>query len=174
VALLFTPGETRVRLSEHWYETKDGDREALALYLRHYSANHYRDGRPRRLFVGPGEKLVLVGADADALFVWRRFVDDNTGRDGVNCAVFRNEGPHQSSALIREAEAIAWERWPGQALYTYVNSRKVQLERGYRKPGAPGHCFLAAGWKYELGKDGQPARTKDLKLHVLWKHGEDA
>jgi hypothetical protein len=31
--------------------------------------------------------------DADALFVWRKFIDDS-GQQGVNCAVFRNESRH--------------------------------------------------------------------------------
>lgn len=78
----------------------------LALYERHYSARTYRDGRERRLFVGPGEKVVLRTEAGDALFVWRWFTDDG-GECGVNCAVFRNESPHQSSELIRQADAIA-------------------------------------------------------------------
>jgi len=45
-----------------WWLTKDGDRSMLALYERHYSAYQYRDGRERRLFVGPGEKIVLMAA----------------------------------------------------------------------------------------------------------------
>ena len=75
-----------------WYLTKDGDKSCLALYERHYSAYRYRDGRIRHLFVGPGEKLVLRTARADAFFVWRNFIDDS-GQQGINCAAFRNEGP---------------------------------------------------------------------------------
>ena len=43
----------------HWWLTKDGDADCLELYERHYSAYRYKDGRTRKLFVGPGEKVVL-------------------------------------------------------------------------------------------------------------------
>jgi hypothetical protein len=42
------------------------------------------------------------------------------GQRGVNCAVFRNESSVLSSELIREACGLAWTRWPGERLYTYV------------------------------------------------------
>ncbi len=60
-----------------WYLTKDGDRTCLALYERHYSAYRYQDGRRRKLFVGPGEKIVLRTGKGDALFVWRKFIDES-------------------------------------------------------------------------------------------------
>lgn len=122
-----------------WWLTKDGDRTCLALYERHYSTRRYRDGRTRRLFAGPGEKVVLRTAAGDALWVWRKFIDDS-GQQGVNCAVFRNEGPHQSSELIRQADAIADCLWPGERHYTYVNPRAVRSRN-------PGFCFLVAGWR---------------------------
>jgi hypothetical protein len=78
--------------------------------------------------------------DSRAIFVWRRFIPDD-GQQGVNCAVFRNEGyPVLSSVLIREACELAWQRWPGERLYTYVNPRRI-------KSTNPGCCFKAAGWK---------------------------
>ena len=83
--------------------------------------------------------MVLLTADCMALFVWRKFID-KSGQRGVNCAVFRNEGPHLSSTLIREAERLAAGRWPGERLYTYVNPRRVKSEN-------PGYCFKAAGWR---------------------------
>jgi hypothetical protein len=43
----------------HWWLTKDGDFDCLEMYLRHYSAHIYGDQRERKLFVGPGEKVVL-------------------------------------------------------------------------------------------------------------------
>jgi hypothetical protein len=90
------------------------------------------------LIVGPGEKIVLLTVDCDALFIWRKFID-KSGQTGINCAVFHNEGELLSSELIREAAQIAWQRWPGQRLYTYVNSSKV-------KSVNPGYCFKMAGW----------------------------
>lgn len=105
---------------------------------RHYSWHEYRDGRPHKLFVGPGKKMVLLTANCDALFVWRKFISGD-GQQGINCAVFRNESTTLSRLLIREACALAWERWPGERLYTYVHPGKVQSAN-------PGYCFKRAGW----------------------------
>ena len=129
-----------------WWLTKDGDRDCLAMYERHYSAHRYADGRKRVLFAGPGEKIVLRTEHADALWVWRRFIDGcldtRTGAPQavINCAVFRNEGPHLSSELIRQADAIADCIWPDSRHYTYVSAEKVRSSN-------PGFCFLKAGWK---------------------------
>lgn len=124
-----------------WYVTKDGDRSCLALYERHYPARQYRDGRKRSQFVGPGEPIVLRTADASALFVWRKYIDDTIPKqDGVECSAFRNEGPYLSSELLRQADAIADFCWPGERHYTKVNPAKIRSHN-------PGFCFLMAGWK---------------------------
>lgn len=61
--------------------------------------------------------------------------------DGINCTIFRNEGPELSSKLIAEAERWALRRWPGaKRFFTYVNGEKVKSKR-------PGWCFIKAGWK---------------------------
>ena len=122
-----------------WFLTKDGDLSCLALYERRYSAHHYKDGRTRRLFCGPGEKIVLRTRAADALFVWRKFIDAS-GQTGINAAVFRNESAMRSSDLIRQADAIAFYVWPDLRHYTYVNPKKVRSAN-------PGFCFIAAGWR---------------------------
>lgn len=122
----------------HWFGMPDGDRRARSLLNRHYSARVYRDRRNPALMVGPGEKMVLMTTDCLALFIWRKFISCD-GQAGINCAAFRNEGPYLSSELILEAETIAWQRWPGERLYTYVNPRRI-------KSTNPGYCFLAAGW----------------------------
>lgn len=122
----------------YWCEAKDGDRIAFAMYRRHYSSR--KNPRPKvRLFVGPGEKMVLVGFMAPALFAWRKFIDDS-GQRGVNCAVFRNESRHRSSAMVREAMEWAWLRWPGERLYTTVDPAAVRSTN-------PGYCFQLAGWR---------------------------
>lgn len=121
-----------------WIEVKDGNATARSIFDGHYSRHIYADGRKPLLFVGPGEKMVLVTPEADALFIWRKFISGD-GQQGVNCAAFRNESRKLSSELILEAERLAWERWPGERLYTYVNSRKVRSSN-------PGFCFLKAGW----------------------------
>jgi hypothetical protein len=122
-----------------WWVTKDGDLDCLDLYERHYSAYEYKDQRERKLFVGPGEKLVLRTEAGDAMFVWRSFID-GSGECGVNCAVFRNEGPYQSSELIRQADRIADCFWPCRRHYTYVNAKAITSDN-------PGFCFLQAGWR---------------------------
>lgn len=122
-----------------WWLTKDGDADCLDMYERHYSRYQYKDGRVRKLFMGPGEKVVLRTKAADAVFAWRYFHDDS-GQEGINCAVFRNESPAQSSELIRQADAIADCLWPDSRHYTYVDPKKVRSKN-------PGFCFLAAGWR---------------------------
>jgi hypothetical protein len=122
-----------------WWLTRDGDAACLAMYERHYSAYQYRDGRKRVLFVGPGEKVVLRTWIGDAVFVWRKFIDDS-GQNGINCAVFRNESGHLSSELVRQADAIADCLWPDCRHYTHVNAARI-------KSANPGFCFLKAGWR---------------------------
>lgn len=125
----------------NWVMTRDGDPAALALFRRHYSKYNYKDGRRPTLFVGPGEKLVLLTKNKKGLFVWRKFIDDS-GQTGVNCAVFRNEKSGIiSSELIREAEEIAARRWPGCRVYTYVNPEAIKSRN-------PGFCYKVAGWKF--------------------------
>ena len=122
-----------------WWLTKDGDRDCLELYERHYSAYRYKDGRKRKLFIGPGEKVVLRTFPGDACFAWRKFIDDS-GQEGINCAVFRNESRHKSSDLIRQADEIADCLWPNCRHYTFVRASAV-------KSTNPGYCFLVAGWR---------------------------
>lgn len=121
-----------------WIPVKDADDRARALYERHYSCYHYRDGRARTKFVGPGEYMVLLTLECDALFVWRKFIDAS-GQKGVNCAAFRNEGDKLSSFLIIEAMKMAWGKWPDERLYTYVNPKRILSSN-------PGYCFMQAGW----------------------------
>lgn len=130
---------TLAAASPSWRIARDGDWIGASLYGRHYSARHYCDGRVRALFVGPGEKLVLISHDDRALFVWRKFRDDS-GQQGINCAVFRNESDRLSSDLIREADQLADDRWSGERHYTYVAPAKVRSTN-------PGYCFLRAGWR---------------------------
>ena len=122
-----------------WIEVRDGNDSVRSIFERHYSRKQYADGRKPLLFVGPGEKMVLMTPDAKAIFAWRRFISGD-GQQGVNCAIFRNEGQQRSSDLIRQADAIADAKWPGERHYTYVNPRKVMSNN-------PGYCFKVAGWK---------------------------
>ena len=125
---------------DSWRISKDGDPLGLALYLRLYSARKRSPKTRLPLFVGPGEKLILLSYKGDAVFAWRRMIYRQDGQTGVCCAVFRNEGRRRSSTLIREAMHLAWQRWPGERLYTYVDPARVRSVN-------PGCCFKVAGWK---------------------------
>lgn len=157
-ALPFTAAEMRGPISEHWQQVRDGDPRAVDLYRRHYSCDHPDRklwGGNYARFAGQGRPLVLLSVDARALFVWRKERYRLDGEEGVNCAVFRNEGGVLSSLLIREAMALAWHWWPGERLFTFVNPRAV---------GGDGKCFKAAGW-VKLRR-----RTKKRRLVILEAH----
>lgn len=146
-----------------WRIVKDGYQPAAAMYMRHYSCYQYADNRRaqhgyrnRFMIAGPGEKMVLMTPSNDALFVWRKF-EDASGQRGVNCSVFRNESEHLSSWMIQQACELAWQRWPGERLYTYVNATAI-------KSSNPGYCFLVAGWR-------KCGVTKVNKLLIFEKQG---
>ena len=122
-----------------WYGVPDGDVSIRQMLNRHYSARKYRDNRRVVLSGGPGFKMILLTIDGGAGFIWRKFIDA-AGQTGVNCAMFRNESSiYKSSELILEAEELAWRRWPGERLYTYIDPKRV-------KSSNPGYCFFVAGW----------------------------
>ena len=129
-ALLSTAAMTG---TEFWRLARNGDPVGLAMYRRHYSSRRYADGRDPALFVGPGEKTVLLSHDDDALFAWRRFIDAS-GQKGVNCAIFRNESPHQASAMILDAETWAAERWPGERLPLRIRPAQLLDSRPRPRP----------------------------------------
>ena len=148
----------RLGVTGPWIGVHDGDPRALALFKRHYSYRRRASGQPRGspTFVGQGQKMVLLTPKLDALFVWQvSTVIRLDGQQGVRCSVFRNEGPLRSSDLILEAEELAWRRWPGERLFTYIWPAKVQSVN-------PGYCFKMAAWK-------QCGRNKDGHLIILEK-----
>lgn len=138
-------------IGDGWQLARDGDPTGLALYERHYSARKTLARRRKRrtqLFVGPGFKLVLIHATGRALFVWWRQRHRRDRQAGVNCAVFRNEGAGIASELILGAERVAWSRWPGERLFTFVDPDEVG-------GSPPGNCFRHAGWRpCGLSRDG--------------------
>jgi hypothetical protein len=114
---------------------------------RHYSFRPYADGRRQQYgyrnrfqFVGPGESMVLLTEDCQALFVWLKAKFRADGQRGICCTVFRNESDILSSELVREACELAWRKWPGARLYTLVDPQKVRSSN-------PGYCFQMAGWR---------------------------
>ena len=141
----------------HWLPASKFDPRAVALYHRHYSAAINGKSMARLLasgFAGTGESMVLLTERCDALFSWRKdLVRRADAQEGVNCTVFRNEGPTLSSELIEEACELAWSRWPGERLFTYVWDAKIASVN-------PGYCFKMAGWR-------TCGRNKDGRLTIL-------
>lgn len=128
-------------IGQYWAEIRDGDPRGVGLFRRHYSCTNHKADHKRTGFSGPGETLVLLTTDGTALWCWRHdVVPRPDAQVGVNCTIFRNEGPTLSSLLVREACEWAWVRWPGQRLYTYVNGGKIRSIN-------PGCCFKEAGWQ---------------------------
>lgn len=140
-----------------WIEVKDGNDTVRAIFDRHYSRYVYKDGRKPKIFVGPGEKMVLMTADAGAICVWRKFISRD-GQQGVNCAVFRREAGEVASELLLKAMDIAWQRWPGERLYTYVDPLGVPPTMRASRP-TWGHCFYQAGWRF--------CGLSSKRLHIL-------
>lgn len=125
--------------TQNWLPALDGDPRARALHQRHYSCTNRSPKNGQ--FMPPGQKMVLLTVRCDALFGWVKNVVERYDRqEGVCCTVFRNESPLLSSDLIREADEIAWEKWPGERHFTYVDPTRVGSSN-------PGYCFLKAGWR---------------------------
>jgi hypothetical protein len=145
-------------IGEGWIEVLDGNDTARAIFDRHYSRETHRDRSKAKLIVGPGEKMLLLSAEADALCAWRKEKHRLDKRNGINCAIYRREGGDLASVQLRAAMQMAWQRWPGEKLFTFVDSRQVAptMVRGHP---VWGFCFYKAGWHFTgLTKRG---------LHVL-------
>lgn len=148
--------QSALSFGETWVYVKDGDPTAKSIFDGHYSRYRYADGREPKLFVGPGQKVVLITPCARALLVWRKFRSADEKQLGVNCAVFRNEGAGLSSKLLCDGMMVAHRRWPGERLYTYVNPTAIRSVN-------PGFCFLKAGWR----RCGVSKRRKLLILEFM-------
>ena len=144
-------------IGEGWMVVKDGDDTARTIFDRHYSRYRYADGRSPALFIGPVEKFVLVQADGSAVCAWRKAIFDD-GQTGVNCCIFRRETGEPASAMLKSAMELAWDKWPGERFFTYVDPLHVPPTFRASRP-TWGHCFYQAGWTYV-------GLTKDRK-HIL-------
>lgn len=139
------------------------DWELSWLADRHYS----RRTIGARQFMNNGRKLVLRDTPGTVVFGWLwpqselRF-DDQVG---YNNAIFRNESSRLSSDIILEAEAMAFEKWGPNRLYTYVDPMSVR----FLKPA--GWCFVQAGWEYVRQADGSYHYSKSGQV-LLQKHAE--
>jgi hypothetical protein len=132
--------------ADGWIDMLDGNDECREIFDRHYSRYIYADGREPKLFVGPGEKMVLLDANGPGLFVWRKFVSKD-GQDGINCAIFRNETRERSSDMILTAMKRAFERWlPHIVLFEAVHWDKL----GDRVHSKDALCMFLKGARLKL------------------------
>lgn len=135
-------------IGEGSMEVQDGNPTARDLFTRHCSNQHRRRGKAQpALIVGPGYKLVLVTADGGAVCAWRAEKFRADGQEGVECAIYRREQGELASKMLRAAMELAWARWPGTRLFTFVDPREVQPTWRAGRP-TWGHCFYQAGWRF--------------------------
>ena len=127
-----------------WIRSNRADREVVPLADRHY--NRQKIGSPQ--FAPPGRCLVLKTEEVDAFWItswpFAEYVRHAWPGAWV-CSAFRNEGPHLSSELIREAVAATLAEYgeaPEIGMITFVNRKKV------RPKCDPGYCFLKAGFRH--------------------------
>ena len=127
-----------------WRLSWRADPVVRALADRHY--NRQKVGAAQ--FVPPGRCLVMLTADKSALWVtswpYPQYVRHAWAGAWV-CSLFRNEGTHLSSDLIRAAVAHTRAHWPDApelGMVTFVDERHV------RPKAHPGYCYLRAGWQH--------------------------
>lgn len=143
-----------------WQRVTKFDSRACALADRHYSRR--KIGSPQ--FMPPGETIVLLSDDEQAVWGWWRphpssGIKAMNGLDGWTCTIFRNESSCQSSKMILEAEHYLLNLGVTigpDGLITYVWDKKVRSEN-------PGCCFKKAGWE-------KTGRSADGKKTLLQKH----
>jgi hypothetical protein len=130
--------------AQTWCRSHRFDTRALPLADRHY--NRRKIGSPQ--FVPPGRCVVLLAAEADALWVtswpFAEFVRHAWPGAWIN-SLFRNESPALSSALIREAVAVTrfvFGDPPSLGMITFVDASKTRHKRD------PGRCYRKAGFAH--------------------------
>jgi hypothetical protein len=107
-----------------WERSHRFDARALPLADRHY--NRRKVGSPQ--FVPPGRCLVLLTPDATALWTtswpFAEYVRHAWAGAWV-CSAFRNESPHLSSGLIRDAVSATRHLYgdpPALGMVTFVDA----------------------------------------------------
>ena len=154
--------------SEDLIECKKFDRESVLLADKHYS----RQKPGTNQFMPPGRTMVIRDTEGTIVFgwLWQDKRDDH--QTGYNCSIFRNESKRLSSDVILEAERMVFKKWGPNRLFTYVDaSQLLKPSKKYRKPKIPGKCFVAAGYKLRVHKDGTPHTSqKGLLLFVKPYH----
>lgn len=161
-------------LTDGLVRTTPFDCEMAALADRHYS----RRTVGARQFLYSGRKLVLRNTEGTVLFGWI-YPDPQMRMDaqtGYNCAIFRNESDRKSSEIILEAEVAAVAKWGPNRMYTYIDPAKTATIKrrvdgsGKRSRRIVGFCYLKAGWKPVIHKNGKP-HLSAAGHHLLVKLG---
>lgn len=149
-----------------WHLSNRFDKRACTLADRHYSRQ--KPGTPQ--FVAPGRCIVLLTADASALWVSSWPYGQYTHHAWAGawiCSLFRNEGPILSSDLIRQAISATraiWQDTPDTGMITFIDPAKIRRKRD------PGRCFLKAGFMHA----GHTTTNNLLVLQILPNDMPDA
>ena len=142
-------------IAEHWQRVTKFEPCAARLADGHYSRRTV--GSPQ--FMPPGETVVLMTLERDALFGWWRphpnsGIKAMNGLDGWTCTIFRNCSSILSSCLIVDAElallSLGVTCGPS-GLITYVWDKRI-------KSINPGYCFKRAGW-IRIGRSADGKKT---------------
>lgn len=148
----------------YWKLVTTADVRARLLADRHYSRQN--PGTP--CFTPPGNSIVLLGLNDDALWVSHRpdpkaglALKRADGFDYYDNPYFRNESGRTASELILEALAVTRHIWqdyePPHGFHSFVNPRKVKPTM---RRGVPVY-----GWVFEkAGFQLSPDLTKSRKL----------
>jgi hypothetical protein len=130
----------------NWRLSWRADPRARAIADRHY--NRQKVGTPQ--FVPPGRCLVLLTADASALWVtswpFAEYTMHRWAGAWVNSLFRRESGDVLASTLIREAVAATRFHWPdvpALGMVSFVDRDEVRPKRD------PGYCYLMAGFEYD-------------------------
>lgn len=127
-----------------WRLSWRADPVVRAIADRHY--NRQKVGAAQ--FAPPGRCLVLKTFDSTAAWItswpFAEFVQHKWGGAWVN-SLFRNEGGHRSSDLIRWAVAhtrAVWPEVPALGIVSFVDASKTAPKE------VPGWCYRRAGWSH--------------------------
>lgn len=158
---------TRPTVNTPWERVTKADRGAVDLANRHYSRQAY--GKVGKMLGPPGRLLCYATGDRSAVWVshWPYSHLALDKLDAFRCTMFRNEGHHLSSDLIRSAMVLTEDHWlaegcPSSGWITWVDAGLIQSE-------IPGYCFRRAGWHHD--RDWKPSRrnSKIIRLRAQLK-----
>ena len=165
-----------IQVSRFWALSNRADPRALPLADRHY--NRQKPGTPQ--FVPPGRCLVLLTADAGALWVtswpFPEWVKHRWPGAWVNSCFRRESGPRASDLIT---EAVAVTRWfygeaPTLGMVTFIDPNKVRNKRDF------GRCYLRAGFERDGETEGgliairmRPERMPEAMAPLGYRHQYD-